>query len=201
MKSCPSCYFFHLSGGYEKGTSLLIYSAAWGKKVKTPTIKSKPRQSPVAFAVWGLWLCQPGAGVLCVACEGPPCGPCAALLSVPGWQHEVEQSSKSGTESWACAVPACLELCWNPSQELHCNRTAHTITLCNLQTCIILSKWMIPLPLKLYIWMLEDGGCTSVQSILNQPLFEPVISKGLQYYDRINRRMSLNFEHRYKPHI
>lgn len=116
--------------------------------------------------------------------------------------------SRAGSTRWCraasltlgaepAAVPACLELGWNLSQELHCSRTSRTITLYNLQTCIILSKGVIPLPLKLCIWVFKDGGSRSFQSMLNQPIFEPGISKGLQYYVHINRRMSLNFQHKY----
>lgn len=190
--------FFHLSDGCKKGISLLIYSAAWGKKVKTPTIKSKSRQTPGVFAVWGLWLCQLGARVPCVACVCHPAAPC--WVSLAGSTRWCGAGTLTRTADPAAAVPAHLELGWNGSQELHCSRASHIITLYNLQMCIILSSWVVPPPLKWCIWVFEDGGSRSVQSVLNQPVFEPVISKGLQYYVHINRRMGLSFGHKYKPH-
>lgn len=185
MKLCPSHYFSIWVVAVKRGH--LFWFTLQLEVKNRKCLQLKASQGSL------LWHLQSGGCGCAAGCEGAMCGlwratlyPCGALLGAQGWQHK--QSSQSDPQSWACCCASTSALGLESQSELRWNRTSHTITLYNLQMCIIFSKWVVPLPLKWCIWVFEDGGSRSVQSILNQSVFEPVLSKGLQYYVHISRR-------------
>lgn len=137
--------------------------------------------------VWGCRVGLWGATLYPLWCPAG-CPGLAARAEQPVWPRELSLLLCQHVWSWAGISIRSFAAIGQvtPSRSIIC------------KTCIILSKCVVPQPLKWCIWVFEDGGSRSVQSVLNQSVFEPVLSKGLQYYVHMSRRMGLNFEHRYK---
>lgn len=151
--------FFHLSGDYEKGTSLLIYSAAWGKKVKMPTVKSKSRQTPWHLQSGGCGRASWVQGCRVWLARGHPVAPV-----VPCWVSWIGSTrwcrAASLTETWACCCASTSGAGLAPVRSF--TAIGQATPSCAMRNFKQASGSP---PLKWCIWVFEDGGSRNVQSI------------------------------------